>query len=609
MRLINTKTFLLESIYTQVPYAILSHTWGLEEISFQEWEVVHDSGAIQGQCPHTQKMSRPNVIRKKGYEKVAGACQQAARDGIKYLWCDTNCIDKTSSAELSEAINSMFAWYRDSKVCYVILTDVQVPTATSLCGYRSYTEGWFTRQQKSKRQNIDIWERFQKSRWWSRGWTLQELLAPKDLVFFSSDWSPLGNKTNLSEWILGFTTIHRKALHDASSIPTFSIAQRMSWAAGRQTTVPEDMAYCLLGIFDINMPMLYGQGHKAFLKLQEEIIRVSDDHSILAWDKTDSNLEPTAGLANSPAAFKACGDVTRCENLKQSAYTITNLGISMQLQLIRTTTPNVVFAGLNCCRALYHPQDKEVAPSPRGRKEFRIWIPLLLLGYKGDNRWMRVHTPFAKNCLETQFQMMGNTILRDVFILTESKSIPAITNGGALQPPHLWNSLNSSGFLVTIGFGNIDHIQSYTEVWDIRNFAMITLRRRRPHDFSHQLVSSGVFSVLCSAIWDSNGNHVTFRHTVIRQTASEFLAKIECKEKWAVLLDQVPNPSQTLDKMCTMLSALHEHVSTGFVPERKSPEEQMRPLVHASKCTFQDSCGRPTIVVKVIFRDPTSSGY
>lgn len=107
MRLINTKTFLLESIYTQVPYAILSHTWGPEEISFQEWEVVHDSGAIQGQCPHTQKMSRPNVTRKKGYEKVIGACQQAARDGIKYLWCDTNCIDKTSSAELSEAINSM----------------------------------------------------------------------------------------------------------------------------------------------------------------------------------------------------------------------------------------------------------------------------------------------------------------------------------------------------------------------------------------------------------------------------------------------------------------------------------------------------------------------
>ncbi|KAK8040924.1 HET domain-containing protein [Apiospora phragmitis] len=252
MRLINTKTFLLESIYTPVPYDILSHTWGPEEISFQEWEVVHDSGAIQGQCPHTQKMPRPNVTRKRGYDKVMGACQQAARDGIQYLWCGTNCIDKTSSAELSEAINSMFAWYRDSKVCYVILTDVQVPTNTSLHGHKSNTEGCFT-------------------------------------------------------------TIHRKALQDSSTIFSFSIAQRMSWAADRRTTVPKDMAYCLLGIFDINMPMLYGQGQKAFLKLQEEIIKISDDESILAWNRTDLSLDPTSGLAWSPAAFKACGDICRYE--------------------------------------------------------------------------------------------------------------------------------------------------------------------------------------------------------------------------------------------------------------------------------------------------------
>ncbi|KAK7911235.1 heterokaryon incompatibility protein-domain-containing protein [Apiospora marii] len=194
MRLINTKTFLLESIYTQVPYAILSHTWGPEEISFQEWEVVHDSGAIQGQCPHTQKMSRPNVTRKRGYDKVIGACQQASRDGIQYLWCDTNCIDKTSSAELSEAINSMFAWYRDSKVCYVILTDVQVPAASSLRGYKSYTEGWFTRHQTTKRQNIAVWDNFQNSRWWTRGWTLQELLAPANLVFFAPSQLYIGKR-------------------------------------------------------------------------------------------------------------------------------------------------------------------------------------------------------------------------------------------------------------------------------------------------------------------------------------------------------------------------------------------------------------------------------
>ncbi|KAK8066631.1 HET domain-containing protein [Apiospora hydei] len=509
MRLINTKTFLLESIYTQVPYAILSHTWGPEEISFQEWEVVHDSGAIQGQCPHTQKMSRPNVTRKKGYEKVIGACQQAARDGIQYLWCDTNCIDKTSSAELSEAINSML-----------------------------------------------------------------------------------------------FTTIHRKALEDSSSIPTFSIAQRMSWAADRRTTVPEDMTYCLLGIFDINMPMLYGQGTKAFLKLQEEIIKVSDDHSILAWDHTNLPSEPTSGLAKSPAAFKTCGDISRCNDIKQSSHAITNLGISMRLELMRTTIPDVVLAGLNCCRALYQPQTQKTTSTRLGREEFQIWIPLLATGNKGDHRWLRSHTPTSKVYLDAQFQVMGNSTTCDLFILTElrTQQIAASVEPQILQARYC---PESSGFLTRIGFGDIDHIQSYLDVYDVRGFTITTMRRCRSRDFSHQLVSSGLFSVLFSAVWGLNGSPVTTRHTVIQARPSDIFAKTRSENRWDILYDQHGQHAQTVEELCVKLSTLHEEVLAYFPEGSHHYSDKAWPLVQQSESPLHDFRRRSVLPVKVIFRDPT----
>ncbi|KAK6849233.1 hypothetical protein PG995_013066 [Apiospora arundinis] len=604
MRLINTKTYLLESIYTQVPYAILSHTWGPEEISFQEWEVVHDSGAIQGQCPHTQKMSRPNVTRKKGYEKVIGACQQAARDGIKYLWCDTNCIDKTSSAELSEAINSMFAWYRDSKICYALLTDVKLPTTTSLRGYKSNVKGWFARQEDRKRLRVEVWDSFQDSRWWTRGWTLQELLAPKNLVFFASDWSPLESKRNLSKFIPIFTSIHPKALQDASSIPKFSIAQRMSWAADRRTTVPEDMAYCLLGIFDINMPMLYGQGHKAFLKLQEEIIKVSDDHSILAWDNPGSNLEATPGLANSPAAFRECGDVSRCEDFQQSSYSVTNLGISIRLELKKTTIPGVDLAGLNCCRALHPRGDQPSGPNYNSRKEYRIWIPLLIAGYHGDNRWLRSHDPISKTCLDAQFQMLGKSIPRDIFISTDSTFFSTTASVGS-QIASSRLSPELSGFLVCIGFGDVDHIPSYLQLYDVPSFTMITLRQRRPCDISHLLVSSGLFSIVLSAVWDANGSHSVFRHSVIKLKASDFLAKTQSGNKWGVLHDQQMLSSGRVEDACMKLSTLHRDLTDSFPAEESHRNSKHGPFVRTFETPLQNFRGRSEILAKVIFREPS----
>ncbi|KAI1871635.1 hypothetical protein JX265_005621 [Neoarthrinium moseri] len=301
MRLIDVQTLRLVNIFNpqQTEYAILSHTWGSEEVTFQEWEQVNPSGAIKGQCPHVHKSEYTNKIKaKSGYQKILGACEQAQRDGLQYLWCDTNCINKESSAELSEAINSMFAWYHDSRICYAHLPDVSVPRNHFRQTCLRQLEDWFARND----DDVSTLAEFSGSRWWTRGWTLQELLAPGEVEFYALDWTPLGSRTSLRTVIAKVTNIHEKVLADRNKIPTFSIAQRMSWASDRKTTVIEDMAYCLLGIFGINMPMLYGQGIQAFQKLQEEIIKISDDQSIFAWKLAapDRNIW-TGALAKSPS--------------------------------------------------------------------------------------------------------------------------------------------------------------------------------------------------------------------------------------------------------------------------------------------------------------------
>ncbi|KAI0158012.1 heterokaryon incompatibility protein-domain-containing protein [Hypoxylon sp. FL1284] len=322
MRLIDVNTLEFKEYFgtKKPPYAILSHTWGGEEVTFQEWE----------------QRTEDTVRRKQGYAKIVGACRRARADGLSYLWCDTNCIDKRSSAELSEAINSMFAWYRGSHICYAYLADIRI--------------------------NVHD---LTNSRWFTRGWTLQELLALATVVFFDQRWSVLGVRDDLASTLSNATKIHIGALRDRKTIWDYSIAQRMSWAADRQTSREEDIAYSLLGIFDINMPMLYGEGQKAFNRLQQEIIKISTDQSILAWDWQFTHIQPwTGALAPSPAEFRFCGSIVRGLDTPQGAYSVTNLGISMKLGLIETFMPGIVIIGLNCTKELHraHPHSK----LPRG---------------------------------------------------------------------------------------------------------------------------------------------------------------------------------------------------------------------------------------------------
>ncbi|KAH8764556.1 heterokaryon incompatibility protein-domain-containing protein, partial [Hyaloscypha sp. PMI_1271] len=312
MRLINTTTFKLEEFIDNdvPPYAILSHTWAKEEASFQE---------MQG-CDE--------IVRKKeGYNKIKQCCEIAKSDGFNHAWIDTCCIDKTSSSELSEAINSMYRWYSTADVCYVYLSDV--PSAGD-----------------PKADGSD----FSRSRWFTRGWTLQELIAPSTVIFFGSDWKQIGSKSSLRESIIDTTGIHLDILLGGSTEKA-SIAQRMSWAANRETTRPEDLAYSLMGLFHVYMPMIYGEGGEhAFLRLQEEILKISDDESIFAW--TSSRYSGL--LAVSPAAFSQSGHIFASKKQPNSkSFTFSNKGIRIELPMktisVRDERSEERFHGvLNC---------------------------------------------------------------------------------------------------------------------------------------------------------------------------------------------------------------------------------------------------------------------
>ena len=200
-------------------------------------------------------MIEGNGTSKAGFDKIRFCGEQARRDGWQYFWVDTCCIDKSSSAELAEAINSMFRWYRDAAKCYVFLSDVPTVDGEN----RSHQLPW-----KSA---------FRASRWFTRGWTLQELIAPTSVEFFSKDRELLGDKKSLERYICEITRIPSKALR-GSPLAGFSVTERISWAETRQTTREEDQAYSLLGIFDVYMPLIYGEGRaNAVGRLQEAIDR------------------------------------------------------------------------------------------------------------------------------------------------------------------------------------------------------------------------------------------------------------------------------------------------------------------------------------------------
>ncbi|OAG07547.1 vegetative incompatibility protein HET-E-1 [Paraphaeosphaeria sporulosa] len=221
------------------PYAILSHTWGpdTEEVTFED-------------------LTNGTGKDKPSYEKIRFCGERAALDDLEYFWIDTCCINKANKAELSQAINSMFRWYGNATRCYVYLSDI---SSSPLSNTEEPKSPW-------------PWESdFRKCRWFTRGWTLQELLAPSSVEFFSQEGERLGDRNSLRRLIHEITVVPESALEGAP-LSQFSVNERLSWIEHRQTKLEEDRAYSLLGIFGVYVAAIYGEGTaSAFQRLREEI--------------------------------------------------------------------------------------------------------------------------------------------------------------------------------------------------------------------------------------------------------------------------------------------------------------------------------------------------
>lgn len=359
MRLINIRTLQLTSFDEAPPYAILSHRWTDQEMTFERF-----MKPAQRTGPGFNKIERFCKLLRK-----ASFYSSMSLDPVEWCWVDTCCIDKRSSAELSEAVNSMARWYMNATVCVAHLGDV-----SSLDAQADHRE-----------------TQLGQSTWFTRGWTLQELLFSSYIMFYDRDWSlvPGFNKRTRSgalalSLICG---VPEHCLLDSQFVYKESVADRMSWASRRQTTRPEDEAYCLLGLFNINMPLLYGEGSsRAFFRLQKEIIERYDDETIFAWlelkpepNRPQREIMPILAphpswfvkrmrLSTHPAPFVA-----------RSPYRITNRGLAIVSAAVEFSDipplngeralslvgREVIVLQLNCYANFANPPDSSWDEGPR----------------------------------------------------------------------------------------------------------------------------------------------------------------------------------------------------------------------------------------------------
>lgn len=322
------------------PYAILSHTWGryTESSETQDGTWDPDDAEILFADINDQTTRHRKEY---AWRKILMACKAAQDDHIDYLWVDTCCFNKDSSAELDESINAMFGWYKESKVCLVYLADLEVDRV----------------QQK---------EDLKHCRWFKRGWTLQELVAPMNVDFYNQDWKKIGSnrktigsvseaddtKTKeaddyfeLGDILSAITKIDDRAFKKMAC-SSFTVAERMKWAADRKTRRPEDRAYSLLGLFGVHMSLIYGiGGEAAFRRLQVEIIQNTTDMTVFAWNSEESDgaspdsIKFCSMLADSPDQFSNSPSMTSME--LEGHFSITNKGVSLDASTLRIV-PNAM---------------------------------------------------------------------------------------------------------------------------------------------------------------------------------------------------------------------------------------------------------------------------
>jgi hypothetical protein len=264
LRLLDVRTYQV-SVFNEAAaprYAAISHTWGPDEVVFKDL-VNFQYATLRG-----------------GFAKLQGACLTVIKLGIEWIWIDTVCIDRSSSVEVSDSVNSIFRWFRNSQFCIVYLDDL-CPDDEGSASFRQ----------------------LKACRWMTRSWTLQEVIAPRDVRFFSRRWTQIGTKESLLLQISVITGVDPDVLMDADRLPDVSAGRKMSWAANRSTTFVEDLAYSLVGIFGLYTTVSYGEGSIAFIRLQKEILRTSKDATLFLWQATASQQRCRGAFAHSPIEF------------------------------------------------------------------------------------------------------------------------------------------------------------------------------------------------------------------------------------------------------------------------------------------------------------------
>lgn len=333
MWLINARSMALEEVVSpeEHRYAILSHRWlrdPKDEVTFRDLADLR------------------KARRKPGFAKIHMTCRKALEKGVDYAWVDTCCVDRESSAALSEAINSMFRWYKLSSFCFVHLHDLEREASSP---------------RSKKAGDSDPVQEITESLWFTRGWTLQELIAPEVVEFYDRGWCFRGDKSLLRQKIAARTGIDIAVLEDSEALSTVPVGRRMSWASERETTRVEDLAYCLLGIFGVNMPVIYGEGASAFVRLQEEIVKTSNDLSLFAWTAQIGSKDDHRALvswkqefrglfARSPAEFRSCRTIKTAEDqiAPMREFVIANNGcVRFEARLAWAHSDDGVFA-LDC---------------------------------------------------------------------------------------------------------------------------------------------------------------------------------------------------------------------------------------------------------------------
>jgi hypothetical protein len=314
-----------ERVKKELKYATLSHRW----LPDKQEPLHHQILKEQMEVPDDHKP---------GWEKLQRFCR-TAKDvhNCEFAWSDTCCIDKTSSSELEESIRSMFRWYRNSHVCIALLSETADLAALQL-----------QEKGESGEKAVDAW--------FERGWTLQELLAPSQIKFYGANWKPLiqgstNDRDNRDSQVI-MEKISTLTDIDMDDLKSFTpgidrVPEKMLWASRRRTTRIEDIAYCLIGIFDISIMIAYGEGKRAFFRLMEEIIKRYGKWDVFLWSGRCSRYN--AALPDTPHSY-AAGCIKTLRNAVEQApsyeigdrrFVLTNHGLEIRVLLLAVEVEDI----------------------------------------------------------------------------------------------------------------------------------------------------------------------------------------------------------------------------------------------------------------------------